>query len=171
MPFAFILNIPDMKKNILLSVFSLSLLITAAQDPGKQVKDEWTNITTELMRKVDLAKNVLFLAEELKTVDREMFNKTKAYALVLDKSLQLSKGPDSVTVEIIRRRNDGLTLTLYKFIKELDADKKFKSSIELTDYASNLDVLEKKLASHIAAYNSAVNEKGRKDLYYKIPLK
>lgn len=156
-----------MKKNILVTFFLIFSLFAAAQDPGKLIRDQWTNITTQLSHKAELAMNVVSIAEGYKGVDREMFNKTKAYALVLHKSLELNNTPDSVVIQIIRKRNDGLSVTLYKLIQQLDDDKKFKNSIELNNYESHLKLLEEKLASAISSYNSAIDKAGRADLFYK----
>jgi len=157
-----------MKKNILVFILSVSSLFAAAQDPGKLIKDQWTNITAQLSHKAELAMNVVSIAEGYKSVDRDMFNKTKAFALVLNKSLQLNNAPDSVSIEIIRKRNDGLSLSLDKLIQQLDSDNKFKNSIELGNYESHLKLLEEKLSSAITSYNSAVDKAGRADLYYKL---
>ena len=146
-------------------VLAVSIHRGAAQD-SLAIKDSWQNLKSQLMRRTDVADNLVAVIRKYRSGNRETIEKIKVGTADLRKFIDSFKSIDSLTIQGTNQRNMLLTRALSGALILFMDDPKLKSQQEFMNLQAQLEGSENRIAVARRDFNDICVASGRPDLVF-----
>ena len=150
---------------LILFVLLCSFGEASSQDSLSSISGTWNRVATQLLRRNDVAANLLSAFEGVAVPDSTLLPQARAALTGLTLYIQKALPPDSLVIAETYKKNKAATGQLVRLLVMMETEKA-KVKDEARHLMAILEVTESRLASEISLHNTRMQELRRNDLLF-----